>query len=441
MRLSLAFVLFPLITVSVAAWSSQSPKHHGSPSRTRSAQAVGHEAPSLIDFQRRHFQEDVLIRLHSSRQPNQQSPLTKLSVSPISDYSKELAESTTTLVDDGNFMVDQDAEYQRGLAVIMVVTFIFAGHSPLAHAVFSLTDKPPPVLLVNAGAAISALCSLFLLKPVLESTSMLDTPELSDELALESRDDSNDLRAGFEMGLFKTFGATLNFYGLSLTSATHGAFLVQLTTLFVPVIQGLMGVPITKRMWTAVGLAMTGVLLFTQGSDGSGDATLIGDGLCVASALFLGAYDLSLNRWGDKVPPVTLITNKIASQAILSSSLLLAFGGDEIWDYIHNVVLSGEMSTNLLAFVAIAVGNGLLVNAGASLLQVRAQNAIGATTAQVVYATQPLISAMLSYAFLHETIGAPGVVGGAMFLGAVFLAGNPEPDIAEEKPFWDEASQ
>lgn len=217
-----------------------------------------------------------------------------------------------------------------------------------------------------------------------------------------------------------------------MTSATHGAFLVQLTTLFVPVIQGLTGVPITKKMWTAVALAMSGVFLFTQGSDGTGDATLLGDALCVASALFLGLYDLRLNKWGDKVPPVTLITNKIASQAILSSALVVAFGGSEVMDYLQNVVFSGEMSTNLLAFAALALGNGLLVNAGASLLQVRGQNAIGPTTCQVVYATQPLVAAVLSYLFLKENIGPFGLAGGALFMSALYLAGQPDAASKEE---------
>jgi len=53
-------------------------------------------------------------------------------------------------------------------------------------------------------------------------------------------------------------------YGLSLTSAAHGAFLIQLTTLIVPLAQGLQGVPIPRRVWTAIGLAVAGVALFTQ---------------------------------------------------------------------------------------------------------------------------------------------------------------------------------
>ena len=367
--------------------------------------------------------------------------MTSLSATPWNTEStKRVSVSTTekgsiTTSADSNSLITEEMEnffdnkqkqeYNRGLAIILFCTFLFAANSPLAHAVFSLADIPPPVLLVNAGAAVAALTGLLILKPILEGSSFLETPsnEWTDD---NNRDTSKDIQAGFEMGLAKTLGATLNFYGLSLTSATHGAFLTQLTTLFVPVIQGLTGIPITKKMWTAVSLALTGVFLFTQGSDGTGDATLIGDAFCVASALFLGLYDLRLNKWGDKVPPVTLITNKIASQAILSSCLVLAFGGGEVVDYMKNVVLTGELSNNLLAFVALAIGNGLLVNAGASLVQVRGQNAIGPTTCQVVYATQPLMAAVLSYVFLHEEIGLIGLAGGALFMGALFLAGQPD---------------
>lgn len=70
--------------------------------------------------------------------------------------------------------------------------------------------------------------------------------------------------AGAELGLWKMLGTTANIYGLSQTSSDHGAFLIQLTTLIVPSIQGVMGVPIPSRIWTAMGLASAGVFVFTQ---------------------------------------------------------------------------------------------------------------------------------------------------------------------------------
>jgi hypothetical protein len=42
--------------------------------------------------------------------------------------------------------------------------------------------------------------------------------------------------AGAELGLWKTLRTTANIWGLSQTSLDHGAFLIQLTTLIVPVL-------------------------------------------------------------------------------------------------------------------------------------------------------------------------------------------------------------
>ena len=122
-----------------------------------------------------------------------------------------------------------------------------------------------------------------------------------------------------------------------------------------PLAQGLQGVPIPPRVWTAIGLAVTGVALFTQ-DPGTLGATAQGDGLCVLAACCYAAcalrvsrpltmtpaaartagskghndptrrptrYDLRLFHWGKKVTPLRLITNKIAAQAALS---VLALG-------------------------------------------------------------------------------------------------------------------
>jgi hypothetical protein len=58
--------------------------------------------------------------------------------------------------------------------------------------------------------------------------------------------------AGMELGLWKFLGVTANMYGLSQTSAGHGAFLIQLTTLLVPAAQGMAGVAIPTRLWSAL---------------------------------------------------------------------------------------------------------------------------------------------------------------------------------------------
>ena len=244
--------------------------------------------------------------------------------------------------------------------------------------------------------------------------------------------------AGTELGFWKTLGTTANLYGLSLTTANHAAFLIQLTTLIVPSVQGIMGVPVPKRIWTSIALALSGIFLFTQDMSGGGGNTdaatntmLLGDALCVVAAVFYGTYDLRLFDYGKKVPPLPLIRTKIAVQSFLSCALLSVLGEhgglNEISTYIQDLLSS---SSNDLLLVGSAVfWSGLIINALVPFLQVSGQQTIGASRAQVVYASQPLWASILSFVLLGETLGENGLIGGGLFLTAIFIAASAEsPD-------------
>ena len=262
-------------------------------------------------------------------------------------------------------------------------------------------------------------------------------------LSCQNTPDEVSLQAGLELGLWKMLGTTANLYGLSYTTADHGAFLIQLTTLIVPVVQGIMGVPIPKRIWSAVALALTGVLLFTSdsltGGSSSGSAgdlvnqsSLIGDALCILAAVFYATYDLRLFEWGKRVEPLKLIKKKITVQAGLSLLLLAALGSQETIQYITNMMSNVNISQNysdIWLIGSVALWSGIAINAVAPFLQVGGQQAVGATRAQVVYASQPLWAALLSLCLLGETLGKEGLIGGALFLSAMLLAATAEtPD-------------
>ena len=257
--------------------------------------------------------------------------------------------------------------------------------------------------------------------PSMTSLSLVNLPDLP----LEAQ-------AGLELGLWKMLGTTANLYGLSLTTADHGAFLIQLTTLIVPVVQGIMGVPIPDRIKTAVALALGGVFLFTTDpSAGTCNASAaaaansdlaLGDALCVVAAGFYATYDLRLFKYGKLVKARQLITGKILTQAILSVLLVVAVGYGEASDYLAAATWEDCGTIALLALWA-----GLAVNAVAPFLQVGGQQAVGPTRAQTLYASQPLWASILSFAFLGETVGRQGVIGGAAFLSALFLAATAEP--------------
>lgn len=263
-----------------------------------------------------------------------------------------------------------------------------------------------------------------------------------------------NLKAGTELGLWKTLGTTANLYGLSLTSANHAAFLIQLTTLIVPAVQGAMGVPIPNRIWSAIGLALLGITMFTQdaisSSNGAGDlmgnSVLMGDALCAVAAGFYATYDLRLFDYGKKVPPLPLIRTKIAVQAILSFFLLAFLGegglsgaGEYLQELFSSLSISesGSASASVSGILnsdgfmvgAAALWSGLAVNAVAPFLQVSGQQAVGASRAQVVYASQPLWASLLSWIMLKETLGQDGMIGGSLFLVAIALAATAEsPD-------------
>jgi drug/metabolite transporter (DMT)-like permease len=333
------------------------------------------------------------------------------SKAPASAASGESSSSSTTPFDFGQ---QQQNEYQRGLLTIGFITLLFASNSPVLHAAFSSGSDAPPVLLLNAAVSIVALVGLLLGGESLESNIPLPST-LQEET--QKRQQSLSFQGGLELGMWKFLGTTANLYGLALTTAGHGALLIQLTTLIVPVVQGIMGVPIPKRIQFSISLALAGVVCFTQ--DPTGTPSALGDGLCVLAAAFYATYDLRLFEWGKKVAPRNLITTKIGTQALLSAGLLVAIGWQDTLSYI-----STSPDWNMI--LPVVAWSGVAVNAVAPFLQVGGQQAIGPTRCQTIYASQPLWAALMSFFFLGEQIGTQGLVGGGAFLVALFLAATTE---------------
>lgn len=356
-------------------------------------------------------------------------------------------------------------DYRRGLLTIGFCTLVFASMTPVMHTALD-GAQAPPVLLLNAAVSVTAYLFLSLAGPLLEqliplpSSVMVEPEQAKAETpsAMKSANQENWFRskpstalsAGLELGLWKFLGTTANLYGLSYTTSDHGAFLIQLTTLIVPAVQGLQGVPIPQRIQTSVALALAGVALFTQDHGSavaaatakattilSSSSIFLGDALCVLAACFYATYDLRLFRWGKQVAPRELITNKIATQAALSVGLLLAAPG--AWLQAHEF-LASLCGTGILfdsgTLLALIAWSGIMVNAIVPFLQVGGQQAIGPTRSQTIYASQPLWASSMSFFFLGETVGVVGLVGGSAFLSALFLAATaeaPDPNCEAEQ--------
>ena len=433
--------LLPLMVVAVTAWQSLQRPLPASfsvdafstvvPQRASAFGTSSRISPSSLQLSSRPQQATTVIgadtdeeRVNNQNRPND-------FVDSVQTRSLSFSSSDKTI----------DADYQRGLLTIGFITLLFASNSPVLHAAFSSSAiSPPPVLLLNAAVSTVALVGLVLGGEQLESATPLsdnlksNLPETKPPLGLPL-----SVRAGLELGLWKFMGTTLNLYGLSLTTASHGAFLIQLTTLIVPIVQGIQGVPIPKRVQASVVLALAGVVSFTTASTGavnvSGGSGPLGDLLCVGAATFYATYDLRLFYWGKQVLARQLITGKIAVQAMLSIGLLLATSDklQESLQYIAQILSTDSW----LPFVAVTLWSGVAVNAIAPYLQVGGQQAVGPTRCQTIYASQPLWASIASLVFLPDEPkpGVQAILGATAFLSALFLAATakaPDTDCPEE---------
>ncbi|CAM9817987.1 unnamed protein product, partial [Hapterophycus canaliculatus] len=73
-------------------------------------------------------------------------------------------------------------------------------------------------------------------------------------------------RAGAELGLWLFLGGTVQVWGLELTTASRAGFLVQLTTVIVPVLEAFLGRRKLKpQVWFACALATVGVAMVSLG--------------------------------------------------------------------------------------------------------------------------------------------------------------------------------
>ena len=224
----------------------------------------------------------LLLRMSDQTTVERSTTTTKVSANEISQdlpadlYQQEqqlqrpaASSATDTVASATTANFDSGKEYRRGLATIGLITLVFASMSPVMHAALATPAEgggtaamAPPVLLLNAAVSVIALLGLVVGGPVLQANTELPISLQLNQERLErtKSDDGLDVaaRAGLELGLWKFLGTTANLFGLALTTSAHGAFLVQLTTLIVPVAQGIMGVPIPKRIAFSIGLALIG---------------------------------------------------------------------------------------------------------------------------------------------------------------------------------------
>jgi hypothetical protein len=148
------------------------------------------------------------------------------------------------------------------------------------------------------------------------------------------------LQGGIELGTYLFLGNGLQVLGLKTVPADRAGFLVQLTTVMVPLVQATFAGDlrtIPGPTWLACALAFAGVVVMgMDGKDmlaaGGGDIISIlqsvsnnftvGDGLIILAAFVYTLHVVRLGRYATETKPLTLAAYKATAEAVLSAALV-----------------------------------------------------------------------------------------------------------------------
>jgi drug/metabolite transporter (DMT)-like permease len=390
----------------------------------------------------------------------------------------------------------QSDDYTKGQLYLLAVSGLWGSYNPTLRLIYNSTDFIDPI----AIAAIRGVLQVTLLGTFVMIVKYLNnnkkTPNdkaSSDNDSIEDDDQQQQqptstssaastsllplsLQASLEIGLYNTVGTIAQTFALSNTSATRGAFLIQASIIFTPLLATLFGPPPSRAAWIACCTALVAAILVTQDSlDISTDTitssitstaaaattatadsiashpllnidpptTVIGDVQTLIAALFYSLATVRIPRYASKMSPLTLAFGKSAFLATtaVGTALLETMSHTNVSssssNSIEHMVTSltrlwpewaasssstgGGGGDSIIVWVLLiwsAFGPGSL----AAFLMVKGQSLVSATDAQIAFATVPLWSAVLALGMVQESVGWLTWVGGGMMIGAGLYA-------------------
>ncbi|KAJ1461965.1 hypothetical protein M885DRAFT_557629 [Pelagophyceae sp. CCMP2097] len=308
------------------------------------------------------------------------------------------------------------------LAALCTVPVAWGTYAPAVRYVYSQPVAPP-------GVVFSAAYYVVALATLSAALWLGDRGDRGDGAAVDvgAAGSGGADAAGAELGGYLFLGNILQVTGLESTGADTAAFLVQLTTIFVPLLEGVVFKrAIPARTLASCALAFSGCLVLL-GSDATAAASpstsnLQGDLLIVAAAVCYSAHVLRLGALSKAIRPLELAVSKAKYETLFGISsiavLLAATPAVEIRTFFAAVeTLPASDWATLLRAVAWCGG---VTCAYTIWAQSFGQQSIRPARANLIYSSQPIFSAVFAALLLDEQPTAAIGVGGAFILGAIF---------------------
>jgi drug/metabolite transporter (DMT)-like permease len=213
-------------------------------------------------------------------------------------------------------------------------------------------------------------------------------------------------RDGSIAGLILFASYALQTIGLARTSASNSGLITGLYVIATPLIAAAVSRR-RPRVTTGVG-AVAAFIGFSLLSFEGSVAINVGDILTVLAAIGFALHIVVVSRLAGRhrVVPFTAVQLSITAIAslVLSGSAGRAIPDAEVWPAL--------------------VFTGVVVSAGAILIQVWSQTKLGPARTAIVLALEPLFAAVTAALVLGERLGGQGLLGGGVIIGAIFFVLN-----------------
>lgn len=200
--------------------------------------------------------------------------------------------------------------------------------------------------------------------------------------------------------LFLFLGYLLQTVGLAYTTASNSAFLTALYVVFVPLIL----LRVDRRVVLATVIAVVGLWLLVKPNASMNRGDLMTLGCAVAFA----GHIICLERFTRQVDAPSLLVWQMVAMTVL-------FLPAPWWEDVPGsafsptpVLLTGLVVTGVLATLAFAV-------------QMWAQRLVPAQQVALLFASEPVYAAWLSWYVLGETLDVQGWIGSALIILAVII--------------------
>ncbi len=194
--------------------------------------------------------------------------------------------------------------------------------------------------------------------------------------------------------------------GVNYTTASTAGFLTSTTVVLVPILESFLKRKLPeKSMVASICIAICGLFLLTA-TDGL--ALDKGALLCLMGALFYAIYIIVLDKIAKKEDAFLISIIQLGVASALGAVAMCLFE-------------TPSLPTRPVEWGAV-IGLGLVCSAYGFVVQPIAQKYAAPEKIGLIFALEPVFSAILSFLFLHEVLDFRGYLGAALILSSVVFS-------------------